>query len=97
MNQKTFPFHDAPNTATLVCCHVMNRERPILFASHDEEDGMWQFLCGGSHKTEDAHLIALHEVFELDNSIGALAEMPCGCCAERKNLEDKWAISRCNL
>ena len=34
-----FPFSDEPNTATIVCCHVLEKNEPILFASHDEEIG----------------------------------------------------------
>ena len=49
-----FPFYDAPNTATIICCHIINGEEPILFVSHDEDDGMWQFLCGKAHETDDA-------------------------------------------
>lgn len=41
------PFYDLPNTAAIVCCHVANGEKPVLYVSHDGEDGMWQFLCGG--------------------------------------------------
>ncbi|SEB52171.1 hypothetical protein SAMN04489746_0492 [Atopobium minutum] len=54
--------------------------------------GMWQFLCGKTHEAEDAKLVSLQSVFELDNSIGTLVEMPCGCCATRKNQEAKWII-----
>ena len=41
-----FPFYDAPNTATITCCHILENGEPILYVSHDEDDGMWQFLCG---------------------------------------------------
>ena len=89
-----FPFYDAPNTATIICCHAMNEDAPILFASHDEDDGMWQFLCGGSHDDDDARLVALEEVFEIDNSVGELKKMPCGCYATRENRESSWIISK---
>ena len=26
-----FPFEDAPNMATITCCHVIDREKPILY------------------------------------------------------------------
>ena len=41
-----FPFYDSPDTATIICCHILERQTPILYVSHDEDDGMWQFLCG---------------------------------------------------
>lgn len=38
---QTFPFQDAPNTAVIVCSHIIDRLAPILYVSHDEDDGMW--------------------------------------------------------
>lgn len=90
--EQKFPFYDEPNTAAILCSHVINRDEPILFVSHDEDDGMWQFLCGKTHEAEDAKLVSLQSVFDLDNSIGTLAEMPCGYCATRENQEAKWII-----
>lgn len=89
-----FPFYDAPNTATIICCHVMNGDKPILYVSHDEDDGMWQFLCGEAHEMEEANLISLRFAFELDNSIGALADMPCGYYAERETPNEEWIIKK---
>lgn len=85
-----FPFEDAFNTACLVCKHVLNREKPILYVSHDEDDGMWQFLCGGEHKEDDARIVSLYYAFLLDQSVGELADMPSGYYAERKSKEEKW-------
>lgn len=89
-----FPFYDAPNTAAIICCHVVENEVPILYVSHDEEDGMWQFLCGKMHEADEAKLVSLKWVFDLDNSIGDLKDMPCGFCAERKVKDDKWIIRK---
>ena len=38
-----FPFDDQQNTACIVCCHILEGH-PILYVSHDEDDGMWQFF-----------------------------------------------------
>jgi len=54
-----FPFYDAPNTATITCCHILENGEPILYVSHDEDDGMWQFLCGKAHETDEAKLVSL--------------------------------------
>ena len=64
-----FPFYDAPNTATIICCHIIDDGKPILYVSHDEDDGMWQFLCGSTHDTDEARLVSLKEAFDLDNSV----------------------------
>ena len=75
-----FPFYDAPNTATITCCHILENGEPILYVSHDEDDGMWQFLCGKAH--------------DLDNSVGILKDMPCGYYAERKAQDDEWSVRK---
>ena len=78
-----FPFYEAPNTATITCCHILENGEPILYVSHDEDDGMWQFLCGKAHETDEAKLVSLKSVFDLDNSVAILKDMPCGYYAER--------------
>lgn len=90
----TFPFADAPNTAALTCCHVMKGQKPILYVSHDEDDGMWQFLCGGQHETSEGRLVSLHEIFVQDPSVGELVYMPCGYHAEREAADAPWRIQK---
>ena len=92
--QKDFPFYDPPNVATITCCHVMDGDRPILYVSHDADDGTWQFLCGEPHSNEEALVVALEEVFELDPSVGELKDMPLGCYATRENKESTWTVMR---
>ena len=66
---------------------------PILRVTHDEEDGMWQFLCGGEHDAGEARVIALQEAHALDASLGKLVKLPCGCVAQRPSKTGKWQIS----
>ena len=84
-----FPFYDSPDTATIICCHILKRQAPILYVSHDEDDGMWQFLCGETHETDEAKLVSLKWVFDLDNSVSTLKDMPCGYYAERKTQDHR--------
>lgn len=35
----SFPFDDQQNTACIVCCHILEGH-PILYVSHDEDDGI---------------------------------------------------------
>ena len=57
---------------------------PILYVSHDEDDGMWQFLCGSNHNIEDASIVSLFEVYNIDYSICLLKDMPRGYYAIRE-------------
>lgn len=87
----SFQFHESPNTACFVCDHVMNRQRPILWVCHDQEDGAWQFLCGDAvHTDENIRLISLQEATEIDPSINDLSELPPGVGAERNSAKDAW-------
>lgn len=83
---------DAPeNTACFVCDHVMHRQRPILFVTHEKEDGYWQFLCGQmDHTDANIKIISLRQATDIDQSINDLYEMPLGIGAERKSVQDKW-------
>jgi len=89
-----FPFSDAKNTATITCRHIMDDHHAILYVSHDEDDGMWQFLCGKAHNADEAMIIALGEIFEYDNSIAAVADLPLGYEAARKGKSSEWIVRR---
>ena len=89
-----FPFLEPENTAVITCCHIIENGADILYVSHDAEDGMWQFLCGGAHMQEQARVVSLREIFTLDNTVSELANMPCGYIAERTNKNSKWKIKK---
>lgn len=91
-NKKTdneFKFKDPENKAIFTCNHVLEGE-PILYVTHDS-DGDWQFLCGqDNHTEENAKIISLKQVVELDNTVNDLYEMPKGVGAERDSVGAKW-------
>ena len=76
-----FPFSDPPDTACFTCRHVLDEHRPILYVSHDE-DGCWQFLCGESHTLEDARIVSLADILQIDGSVADLADLDRGEYAE---------------
>jgi len=86
-----YKFNESENTACFVCNHVLDRERPILYVIHEEEDGSWQFLCGHNDHTEaDCKIISLREASDIDGSINDLYEMPLGVGADRKTSSSNW-------
>jgi len=89
-----FPFYEPENTATFSCTHVFREGKPILYVSRDEDDGAWQFLCGGSHMSKDAMIVGLKAVYDHDSSVGVLAQMPMGYYAERETPDGEWIIHR---
>lgn len=85
----SYNFSDPENTACMVCSHVLNQKLPILYVTHDKDDGMWQFLCGAEeHKPENANIIGLGEIVVLDQTLNELNEMPLGIGAERESIND---------
>jgi len=88
--KNNYKFKDSENTGCIVCNHVLSKERPILYVAHDGEAD-WQFLCGqNDHTEENAKIISLKQVTELDQTINDLYEMPIKVGAERKTAKDKW-------
>ena len=91
MKHREFPFTDAPNTACFTCCHVLEENKPILYVSHDE-DGYWQFLCGEAHEEEDARIVSLATILEIEPTMGDLAELDYGEYAEAESETSDWIV-----
>ena len=89
-----FPFDDHPDTYTITCSHILDNGEPILYVSHDGDDGMWQFLCGKTHTESEARVVSLGEVFAKDNTLADIADMPPGYIAERSDVHDGWQIKK---
>lgn len=53
---------------------------------------MWQFLCSEDHILEDVRLISLAEAFQIDESIGQVADLPCGFVMERTEPKGRWKV-----
>ena len=86
-----FKFKEPANTACFVCDHVAYKTRPILYTTHEAEDGAWQFLCGfKDHSEANIKIISLKQVTEIDPSINDLHAMPLGAGVERRSINDKW-------
>jgi hypothetical protein len=82
-------FKDSPNTMVITLKEIINREKPVLYVSHDEEDGMWQFLDGSEElDTNNARIVTLEEILKVDNSLCLLRDLPLGRIAERVNKEE---------
>jgi hypothetical protein len=86
---KTWPFTDAENVAVLILSDILERKTRILLVSH--EDGGWLFLNGRDViNRADVVEVSLKDVFELDPSVGELADLPCGWRAWRGAVDQAW-------
>ncbi len=87
-----FNFSLPKNTMVITTKDIIQNEKDILVVSHDAEDGMWQFLDGEDITEENAAVVSLFEIFQIDNSVSELSGMPIGCVAYRKQKNDKWVL-----
>ena len=82
-------FDDPPNVAVLTTDQVLKGES-ILYVSHDEEDGAWQFHAGETIDESNAKVVALKRIVELDRSVMQLADLPLGWVATRSDVGAVW-------
>jgi len=85
-----FKFFEEKNVAVFSVKQVFDEKHPILYVSHDDDDGAWQFLPGFEVGQEDVMVVALEQVTKLDPTINELFNLPTGYYATRKSIEDKW-------
>ena len=88
-----WPFDEPENVATLTLQQIIYDGQPILHVTHDADDGMWQFLTGERVKMADAMIVLLREIYNIDPTIGELADLPLGWIAQRSAPGEKWRRS----
>ncbi len=86
-----WPFNQEKNCAVITTQEVLGGE-PILFASHDAEDDDWQFIGATEPNDNNGRVISLEQAVALDAGILAIAGMPPGCSASRKDQHSDWQI-----
>ena len=54
-------FNDAPDTAVISSADVIDLNADICLVTHDEDDGMWQFLSanGAPDELSEARVVGL--------------------------------------
>jgi hypothetical protein len=85
-------FAESLNTAVFTTKYVIERNSPILYVYHYEEDGAWQFSGKEDCTDSDYKIISLEEMINNDNSILELANLPLGGEAYRENKDSNWII-----
>lgn len=86
----SWPFADPPNVATLTTVHVLDGSRPILYVTHDADDGMWQVLCGTTNDPAEGRLVSLQDMLQREPALAELADLPLGWCAWRDSAQSPW-------
>lgn len=90
-----WPFNEGKNRAAFTTRPVIEGAQPISLVVHSEDDD-WQFLCETTTKTEDGKLVRLETIFEMDPSVGSIADLPRGWQARRDSIDREWQRSECS-
>lgn len=92
--EKKWRFAESENVAVITLRQILSEGEPILHVTHDSDDGGWQFLGWNDPQEEDAKLVALSEIVQLDPSVQELADLPLGWHAWRRTTKEPWQRSK---
>ena len=85
------------NTAVIADVNFIKGGDVCVYVSHDNEDGIWQFLAPDFDGDESRGLVvSLSTAIENDPSLSELHDLPLGWYAVRKSKSDKWERHRAN-
>ena len=85
-----WPFDSSRLLAVLTLDRIMDGSKPILYVTHDEDDGSWQFLDGGNVALDSAMIVTLGQIVDHDPTIKKLADLPLGWFAMREAVGKPW-------
>ncbi len=85
-----YKFLDDKNTMAITTKKIVSGQSDILLVSHDEDDGMWEFLDGEDVCEENALVVSMSEMVQIDESINKLYDLPLGWIAYRESKTTDW-------
>ena len=86
-------FDQAPNVACITCQSVIDG-RPVLVATHYEDDHSWGFTDGSPNDMATARVAAMSEVVERHSDLDEIASLPPGWSATRVAVGEPWSKQR---
>ncbi len=89
-SEAQWPFDEPIDVGALTTVNIAEAGDPILLVTHDADDGCWQILCGKTNDLEDGLFVCLGCLFDLDPSLGELADLPKGWFAWRESNMSPW-------
>lgn len=87
---RDWPFADPKNVAVFSTKEISQKKKPILWVSHDFDDGAWQFTSGESMAEIEPTIVSLERMVRIDPSIKELANLPLGWKATRECADSTW-------
>lgn len=81
------------NKSAITTKYVVNNNSIIVSVFYDE-DGDWQFFGKEEVSEEDAIVVSIQEMIDIDKSLVNLPDLKEGESAYRKNKESIWLIRK---
>ncbi len=81
------------NQAAITTKYVLYDHSEIVSVYHDMDDD-WQFYGVEEVETEDAVLLSIGEIIELDASVKEILDIKKGYSAHRNSRKDSWRIEK---
>jgi hypothetical protein len=88
--------HCVLGTASIATAGVLAGEEPVLYVSHDGDDGMWQFIGTSDATIENGRIGHLHHAVELDATLIEVLNLEPGEHATRTHVGGAWTRSDAN-
>lgn len=82
--------HCVLGTTSIATAAVLAGEEPVLYISHDAEDGMWQFVGSSDATVENGRIGHLHHIVELDATLIDVLDLEPGQHATRTHVGGPW-------
>jgi hypothetical protein len=86
-------FAEPENFAVVTLKQIVVGEAPILVVLHEKGDGDWLFLDGSPFSVENASLVSLRTIVQIDPRVIELADLPRGWTARRSAPGQPWRRS----
>ncbi len=88
-----YPFSERPDLLVLTCTHVLEGG-DVTVVCHHFNDNTWEFICGGTHTEEDAIVLSVGELCEMDPTLNLVCDLPVGGAATRQSRSHAWEFGR---
>ena len=89
-NESNWRFPDDPHSTSYLSQKVHDGVEPVVYVSHDADDGAWQFLGDSMSKGGGPVISCLHHPIDSDPSLHELYDLPLGWVAERDKPGHPW-------
>lgn len=81
------------NKAVITTKNIASKQSEVLSVYHDLDDD-WQFMGVDDVTEDDAMVLSINEIIEIDSTVKDVLDIDLGYSAHRKSKKDKWTIQK---